>query len=528
MAVYKSKSQLNKKPKFKKWQVFTLVGLVAIIGITVVLVSRAAAPPRSVAEFGAKGDGITDDTAALQAGIDAVSASGTAANQSQELTLPPGTYNITRPLMMKSFVQFRGKRGSSVIVNVAPDTPDGRNKQSHIILGDAHPYAFSAQHVGENFTNLPVTQTTWAQNSTSLNLANTADTAKLKVGEIVCVRSTAAYQVGDYQQPDFVQFTKIKSMNGTKLDFADKSLNTIPNPQVCKIGGRDPYISYVMGKDVQWYAAQWVEISGITFRGGTMGLDRGLCYSCFVKQVDFENIVTPMALNALVKNIFTDINATFTGRALEVKMASSQSSFRNINMRYIPKGCSGHQTPSNCHLNEVWPVDVGERSVDIGFNNIKIDDNGSFRKVALFSIGDARNVRLLNSNMTVQGGNNRNAVLEVRSNSYSNNTPQSFAADNFWFENNTFTLNERVQQLAILGDKYAKDRTSPVEPGFAVKNILFRKNKWSGTPTQTGTAYLARSQVKTWAVIDDNFNKVANKMVTDPTSTPPKESGVKY
>lgn len=525
-----NRARLNKKINVKSWQVILGVVFVTVVGIVLIFVSNASAPPRSVTEFGAKGDGVTDDTTAIQTAIDTVSASGTAANRSQELTLPPGTYNISKPLIMKSFVQFRGTRGRSVMVNVAPNTPDGRNKMTHILLGVAHPWAFDerngvdAQGRNQVFTNMPVTQASWAKDSTSLNLANSSDNAKLKVGEIACIRSELGFKVGDYEQPDYVQFNKIKAINGSRIEFTDKSLNAIPNPQICKVEGRSPFWSYVMGQEVPWQAAQWVEISGITFRGGEAGLGGSLCYACFVKQVDFENIVTPMAMNALVKNIFTDINATFTGRAMEIKMASSQSSFRNINMRYIPKGCAN---PSNCNLNEVWPVDIGERSVDIGFNNIKVDDAGSFRKVALFSIGDARNVRLVNSNITVEGGNNRNAVLEMRSNSHSNNSAQSFLANNFLIENNTFTLNEQVQQLAILGDKYAKDRPT-LESGFAIKNILFRKNKWSGTPTKTGVAYLARSQVTDWAVIDDVFDKVANRMSADNTSTLPKERGVKY
>ncbi len=515
---------------FKTWQILFVVGTVVVLGILVFFVTNASAPPRSVKEFGAVGNGVTDDTEALQTAIDTVSASGTAANRSQELTLPPGTYNITRPLIMKSFVQFRGTRGQSVIVNVAPNTPDGRNKMTHILLGVAHPWAFDernatdAQGRNQVFTNIAVAQTSWAKDSTSLNLKNSNEASKLAVGEIACIRSEVGFKVGDYEQPDFVQFNKIRAINGNKIEFADKALNAIPNPQICKVEGRSPFWSYVMGKDIPWQAAQWVEISGITFRGGEAGLGGSLCYACFVKQVDFENIVTPMAMNALVKNIFSDINATYTGRAIEIKMASSQSSFKNINLRYIPKGCAN---PSSCNLNEVWPVDIGERSVDIGFNNININDSGSYRKVALFSVGDARSVRLHNSNMTVVGGNNRNAVLEIRSNSYTDNTAQSFRANNFWIENNSFILNEQVQQLAILGDKYAKDRPT-LEPGYEIKNILFKKNKWSGTRTKTGIAYLARSQVKDWAVIDDVFNNVASRMVVDSTSTPPKESGIRY
>lgn len=506
----------------KKWRLIFVVSIVALIGIVVLFVSNASAPPRSVTEFGAVGDGVHDDTAAIQAGIDAVSASGTNANASQELTLPPGQYNITKPLLMKSFVQFRGTRGQSIIVNTATDP----NRQVHVILGLAHPWAFDernatdAQGRNQVFTNMPVDQTNWAKDSTSLNLKNSNDANNLTVGEIACIRSEVGFKVGDYEQPDFVQFNKIRAINGNKIDFADKALNSIPNPQICKVGGRNPYYSYVMEKDVSWYSAQWVEISGITFRGGSAGLGGSLCYSCFVKQVDFENIETPMAMNALVKNIFSDINATYTGRAIEIKMASSQSSFKNINLRYIPKGCAN---PAECHLNAVWPVDVGERSVDIGFNNININDSGSYRNVALFSIGDARTVRFVNSNITVSGSATRNAVLDIRGNYNIGDTPQSFKTENYWFEGNNFNLAQTVTQLATLGDKLKR-----TDDTYAVQNILFRNNNWTGTPTTSGIAYLARNQVKNWAIVNDKFNNTANRMVVESNSTQPRESGVKY
>ncbi len=507
---------------FKKWQFLFVIGIVVALGTLVFFVSNASAPPRSVKEFGAIGDGVTDDTVAIQNAIDTVSASGTAANRSQELTLPPGQYNITKPLLMKSFVQFRGTRGQSIIVNTATDP----NRQVHVILGLAHPWAFDernatdAQGRNQVFTNIAVSQTSWAKDSTSLNLKNSNDASKLAVGEIACIRSEVAFKVGDYEQPDFVQFNKIRAINGNKIDFADKALNSIPNPQICKVEGRNPYYSYVMEKDVPWYSAQWVEISGITFRGGEAGLGGSLCYSCFVKQVDFENIVTPMAMNALVKNIFSDINATYTGRAIEIKMASSQSSFKNINLRYIPKGCA---TPSNCHLNGVWPVDVGERSADIGFNNININDSGSYRSVALFSIGDARTVRFVNSNITVSGNATRNAVLDIRGNYNIGDTPQSFKTENYWFEGNNFHLTQPVTQLATLGDKLKR-----TDDTYAVQNILFRNNSWSGTPTTSGIAYLARNQVKNWAIVNDKFNNTANRMVVESNSTQPRESGIKY
>ncbi len=518
----KRKTQIIKKSRLNRFQLLAMLFIVSTVGAVAVYITQASAPSRSVADFGARGDGITDDTAALQAGIDAVSAEGTAANRSQELRLPRGTYKITKPLLMKSFVQFRGTRGQSIILNTASDP----NRQVHVILGLAHPWAFDERNAldsqGRNqvFTNMPSSEPAWNKNSKEITLSNSIDVAKLKVGEIVCVRSDAAYKVGDYEQPDFVQFNKIKSIKDKKIEFMDKSLNTIPNPQICKIEGRNPYFSYVMERDVPWYTAQWVEISGITFRGGSAGLGGSMCYGCFVKEVDFEDIVTPMALNALVKNIFSDINATYTGRAIEVKMASSQTSFRNVNLRYIPKGCA---EPANCNLNDVWPLDVGERSSDIGLNNVNINDSGSYRRVALFSIGDANSVRFSNSNTVVAGGNNRNTVLDIRGNYNIGDTTQGFKTENFLFENNNFTLNERVQQLVLMGDKLK--RNDSVQK---VSNVLFRNNTWKGIRTSSNIAYNARHQVRNWAIDGDKFNRVANRIIYESESTPPFEKNLQF
>ncbi|HEY1722409.1 MAG TPA: glycosyl hydrolase family 28-related protein [Magnetospirillaceae bacterium] len=64
--------------------------------------AMAAEPPStsemmSARHFGAVGDGVTDDTAALQAGLDAAFSKGGAM-----LTLPPGNYRITRTLRIES------------------------------------------------------------------------------------------------------------------------------------------------------------------------------------------------------------------------------------------------------------------------------------------------------------------------------------------------------------------------------------------------------------------------------------------
>lgn len=71
----------------------------------------------SVRDFGAIGDGVADDTAAIQAAIDALFAAG-----GGDLFFPRGTYRTTAPLQWKSFVNlvgctkpFLGAAGSRIV-----------------------------------------------------------------------------------------------------------------------------------------------------------------------------------------------------------------------------------------------------------------------------------------------------------------------------------------------------------------------------------------------------------------------------
>jgi hypothetical protein len=80
--------------------------------------TAAAAPPRDVKAFGAHGDGTADDTAALQAAIDAAHAAGGGA-----VDFPPGTYS-TRTLTIHSRVHLIGAGFEATILKLRDGTDD--------------------------------------------------------------------------------------------------------------------------------------------------------------------------------------------------------------------------------------------------------------------------------------------------------------------------------------------------------------------------------------------------------------------
>lgn len=514
--------KLKNRTGLKNWRMAMVVSVVAIIGIAVIFTSMASGPVRSVAEFGAVGNGVADDTIALQTAIDTVSASGTAAKSARVLNLPAGRYKITKPLFIKSYVQLKGTLGQSIIEQAGADP----NVYSTIALGNAHPFAFDARHpldpsgVKQIYTNMPTTTSTFAKDATDITLSNPADVARMQVDEIACVRSQAGLPFGDaasgYDQPDIIQFNKITAISGNTIKFADKNLNTITNPVVCKVEGRDPFSTYVMGRDIPWYAAQSVEVSGITFRGAKSGLDRGLCYECVVKNVNFENSDRPMLLNALVKNTFSDINATYNGRGLEIKMASTQSVFKNINLTYKP--ADGENT-------EVWPVDVGERSVDITLDNLRIDDAGSARKVALVSFGDSQRVTLKNSKFDVQstGGcvgsvppdpERPCSVFDIRGNYNSGGI--NFVTEDFTISSNTFNMKVNTRrQLVSMGDRLLRNDAT-----YVVKKIKFKSNRWSGVKVPTNLAYWAINNVENWSLTNEVIRAASTILVSNGSQQP--------
>jgi hypothetical protein len=93
----------------------TEVAPVVQAGITKKAAINLISPIVSVKQYGATGDGVTDDTAAIQAAMTAADA----------VYFPPGTYKVTSPITLKTNNAVLGAGASSVIVYSGTATSQG-------------------------------------------------------------------------------------------------------------------------------------------------------------------------------------------------------------------------------------------------------------------------------------------------------------------------------------------------------------------------------------------------------------------
>jgi hypothetical protein len=135
-----------------------------------------------VREYGAVGDGVTDDTAAIQAAIDAAGASG---SRRPRILFPPGDYLITAPLM----VEDKGS-GVGTLLNIAGGNAGGNSGVGDYATtitwgGGAGNYAVAMHTRNSTISNIAIRAADGSSIVTAVDIDKSA-----QVGSGICTGNT--------------------------------------------------------------------------------------------------------------------------------------------------------------------------------------------------------------------------------------------------------------------------------------------------------------------------------------------------
>jgi len=160
--------------------------------------------PVNVCDFGAVGDGVTDDTAAIQAAVDYAYANG------KDVVYPadiPAFYNVTVNIVCPPGVSHRGLGGYAKIKNLNTGGASTMNR-AVFLTGNLALQLTELLTVYDCGTVMPGTEVT---------LTTAGDAANFSVGDQVATMSTAFRLVLGLKLNEYMHLNRIKAINGAVI-----------------------------------------------------------------------------------------------------------------------------------------------------------------------------------------------------------------------------------------------------------------------------------------------------------------------
>lgn len=162
--------------------------------------------PVNVRDFGAVGDGVTDDTAAIQAAVDYAYANG------KDVVYPadiPAYYKVTINIICRPGVSHRGVNGHAKIKNL--NTGGTTMNRAVFLLGN----------IALGYTELLTSYNCGTVGpGTSITLTTPGDASNFAVGDQVVTQSTAFRTVLGFKLNEYMHLNRITAINGGVITLA--------------------------------------------------------------------------------------------------------------------------------------------------------------------------------------------------------------------------------------------------------------------------------------------------------------------
>ena len=350
--------------------------LPAGIGAVATTVQTKLRESVSVKDFGAVGDGTTDDTAAIQAAITAVK------NTSKELFFPAGSYRVTSSLVMDavgmSFIGAGGGGNARSSTGSAGVVGTGSNVSATQIIGDFNGGAV----IRIKAQGCTVSDMTISRSAT----AYAASFAVTDAGVMVCPDDAVGYQTA---RKAYLLNLRVMNTNGDGILFANDFVNSMAeNCEVNCVKGSGfmvaggSYLSFTNRSQPGMVTllnctSCWTGGHGLRVGGGTAEVDgTDACYRVVAIQFEaFYNTIiaancvsTPAIANLYLSGIsHTLISCAFDGLAEFPSNAPATSSavIRGVNIKLINHRMVQCTTPAAYVVAPAAGVAVYSRGVEI-------------------------------------------------------------------------------------------------------------------------------------------------------------------
>lgn len=176
------------------------------MALTKVTYSMIEDAPVNVRDFGAVGDGVTDDTAAIQAAVDYAFANG------RDVVYPadiPAFYNVTLNIVCRPGVSHRGVNGYAKIKNL--NTGSTTMNRAVFLIGN----------ISLGYTELLTSYDCGTVGpGTSVTLTSPGDAVNFAVGDQVVTQSTAFRLLLGFKLNEYMHLNRVKAINGAVITLA--------------------------------------------------------------------------------------------------------------------------------------------------------------------------------------------------------------------------------------------------------------------------------------------------------------------